>query len=60
MHQVDLVAEFLSQLPEARLRGREIDLLRFIDERADPIGTFAFTERTADGIFDFPNPREAE
>ena len=31
MHQVDLVAEFVSQLPEACLRGREIGLLRFID-----------------------------
>ena len=60
VNQVDLVAEFLSQILETRLGGREVDLLRFIDQRADPIGAFALLNRAADGVFDFLDTREGD
>ena len=60
MHQIDFLAESLSQLFEARLRGREIDLFGFLDQRADPIGALAFGEGAADGVLHFRDARHRD
>ena len=53
MHEVDLLAEFFAQLLETRLRRRQVDFFRFIDQRADPVSALAFRERATDRIFHF-------
>ncbi len=52
MHQVDLLAETLAQFFEALLRGREIDLFGFLDQRADPVGALPGDDRAADRVLD--------
>ena len=58
MHQVDLLAETLAQFLEALLRGGEIDLFGFLDQRADPIGALPAADRAADRVLDFLDARE--
>ena len=53
MHEVDLLAEFFAQLLETRLRRRQVDFFRFIDQRADPVSALAFPERATNRIFHF-------
>src|SRR5450759_786679 len=45
MHQIDFFAETFAQFLEAFLRGGEIDLFGFLDQRADPIGALARVQR---------------
>ena len=49
VHEVDSLAELLLKCLEPVGRGREIDILGLLDQRADPIGAPAFGESTADG-----------
>ena len=50
MHQADQRAEAPLQLGEAVLRGGQVDVLGFLDQRADPIDPAALGERAADRL----------
>ena len=60
VHQIDVGAEALAQLREALLRGGEIDLLGFLDQRADPIGALAVGEGAADRVLDLLEARQRD
>ena len=58
VHQIDAGAEFLTQLLVAFLRRGKVDLLGFIDQRADPVDALALVERAADRLLDLADARE--
>jgi hypothetical protein len=58
MHQIDFFAEAFAQFLEARLRGGEIDLFGFLDQRADPIGALARVQRAAGRVLDLLDARQ--
>ena len=60
MDETDAVAERSLQLLEALLRGGKIDLLGFLDQRADPIDALAVGERAADRFVDLADARQRD
>ncbi len=50
VHQIDLRAEPLLERGIAFFGGGEIAVLRFLDQRADPVDAAAFVERASDRV----------